>query len=400
MEIDPDCVPVALSSARQYLSAANFPGSVLDLIKLTVNRVLKGGSAEIGSHDVIVYPGAAHRPSRLDPRQQGARRSGLDPRLLHEPRHRPGRGGGCDRRAHRHAQGRAQRSRQADRRVPVRRLHRHGQDGACEDSGRISVRLGRPDDPPRHERVPDRRDHAQDPGRRRHRLAHQPRAQAALLRGPARRVREGARLDLGSLPAGVRRRPADGRHGARRRLPPLHHHPHDQPRRHQPPHLGARLRAHGGRLHGRPDHACDRPDLPPRVPEPARQGDRVPPADARPDARDPQEGAQPRAGAARPEVPRMGGGMGGLRAGLPAGEGLLGGDGSKAAEARHRSVSDRPARRHHRRAEVPGRRPVRLHPQRRPGDPDRVRRPQQRRGRQSVAGRQERYRDGRPPCRR
>ena len=37
LEIDPDCVPVALSSARQYLSAANFPGSALDLIKLTAN---------------------------------------------------------------------------------------------------------------------------------------------------------------------------------------------------------------------------------------------------------------------------------------------------------------------------------------------------------------------------
>ena len=47
-------MPVALSSARQYLSAANFPGSVLDLIKLTANRVLKSGSAAILSHDVIV----------------------------------------------------------------------------------------------------------------------------------------------------------------------------------------------------------------------------------------------------------------------------------------------------------------------------------------------------------
>ena len=54
LEIDPDCVPVALSSARQYLSAANFPGSVLDLIKLTANRVLKSGTAAIQSHDVIV----------------------------------------------------------------------------------------------------------------------------------------------------------------------------------------------------------------------------------------------------------------------------------------------------------------------------------------------------------
>jgi ATP-dependent Clp protease ATP-binding subunit ClpC len=47
-------VPVALSSARQYLSAATFPGSVLDLIKLTANRVLKAGTAAVQSHDVIV----------------------------------------------------------------------------------------------------------------------------------------------------------------------------------------------------------------------------------------------------------------------------------------------------------------------------------------------------------
>ena len=49
---------------------------------------------------------------------------------------------------------------------------------------------------------------AQDPRqrRRRHRLADQPRAQAAVLGGPARRVREGASAHLGPVPAGVRRR--------------------------------------------------------------------------------------------------------------------------------------------------------------------------------------------------
>src|SRR5581483_132759 len=49
-----DCIPVALSSARQYLSAANLPGSMLDLIKLTVNRALKGESTTVGPHDVVV----------------------------------------------------------------------------------------------------------------------------------------------------------------------------------------------------------------------------------------------------------------------------------------------------------------------------------------------------------
>src|SRR5262249_61084962 len=54
LKVDADCVPVALSSARQYLSAANFPGSVLDLIKLTVNRALKASAEEIGSHEIVV----------------------------------------------------------------------------------------------------------------------------------------------------------------------------------------------------------------------------------------------------------------------------------------------------------------------------------------------------------
>ncbi len=54
LQVDPDCVPVALSSARQYLSAAHFPGSVLDLIKLTVNRALKAGTERIESHEIVV----------------------------------------------------------------------------------------------------------------------------------------------------------------------------------------------------------------------------------------------------------------------------------------------------------------------------------------------------------
>ena len=74
--------------------------------------------------------------------------------------------------------------------------------------------------------------------------------------------------------------------------------------------------------------------------------------------------------------------------------------GAQAPQARHRPVSDRPAGGHHRRAQVPRRRPVRLHPQRRPGDPGRVRRSRQRRGRQSAAGGDERGASGRSPCRR
>ena len=46
---------------------------------------------------------------------------------------------------------------QADRRVPVRRPDRHRQDRARQDARRVPVRLDRPHDPARHERVPDAR---------------------------------------------------------------------------------------------------------------------------------------------------------------------------------------------------------------------------------------------------
>ena len=41
MKIDPDCAAVALGSARQYLSAASFPGSALLLLRLTASRADK-----------------------------------------------------------------------------------------------------------------------------------------------------------------------------------------------------------------------------------------------------------------------------------------------------------------------------------------------------------------------
>ena len=135
LKVDPDCAPVALSSARQYLSAANFPGSAIDLIKLTANARQERHARSRPRRDRD--PVAAHRPAGLDPRQQGARRPGRDPRLLRGPRDRPGRGGRSDRRSHRHAQGGAERSRQADRRVPVRRPHGHGQDRARQDGRNI-----------------------------------------------------------------------------------------------------------------------------------------------------------------------------------------------------------------------------------------------------------------------
>ena len=52
--VDPACVEVALSSARQYMSAGNFPGVVLDLLKLTVGRAIKSELDEVGPRQVVV----------------------------------------------------------------------------------------------------------------------------------------------------------------------------------------------------------------------------------------------------------------------------------------------------------------------------------------------------------
>jgi ATP-dependent Clp protease ATP-binding subunit ClpC len=52
--IDPACVEVALSSARQYMSAGNFPGVALDLLKLTVGRAVKGDLDRVDPRQVVV----------------------------------------------------------------------------------------------------------------------------------------------------------------------------------------------------------------------------------------------------------------------------------------------------------------------------------------------------------
>ena len=125
----------------------------------------------------------------------------------------------------------------------------------------------------------------------RDRVPHQPRAQAAVLGGLAGRVREGASAHLGPVSAGVRRCAADRHVRPGRRLPPLPHHHDHQSRRDQPPDRGLGLCAGGGCLHDRADHQGHQPDLSARVPEPDRQDHRVPSAHARSDARDPAQGA-------------------------------------------------------------------------------------------------------------
>ncbi len=54
LNIDPECIDVAVSSARQYLSASSLPGSVLDLLKLAAERAAKNASERLDPHDVII----------------------------------------------------------------------------------------------------------------------------------------------------------------------------------------------------------------------------------------------------------------------------------------------------------------------------------------------------------
>ncbi len=189
LEIGAACAETALSSARQYLSSTALPGSVLDLLKSAVVRAVKGANRAVAPGDVIAALSQATGVPAAILELEGARGPRLDPQIFRLPRDGPGRGrldrGG----PHRHAQGRVERSRQAHRRVPVRRPDRHGQDRACEDARGISIRFGRPDDPPRHERIPVAQLHLENSWRRRSgradRNAHQPGAQAALLRRAA-----------------------------------------------------------------------------------------------------------------------------------------------------------------------------------------------------------------------
>ena len=167
--------------------------------------------------------------------------------------------------------------------------------------------------PPRHERVPDAvvdRAH-----RRRHqrsargRLAGKPRPQAAVLGGAAGRVREGACRRLGSVPAGVRRWPADRCRRRRWPISPLHHRADVQPRRHQPPRGGIGFNpACGEVLRASRSCALIGADVPARARTTASTSVIVfRPLSRDADARHPQEGAAQRAPAARLQQSRMGG---------------------------------------------------------------------------------------------
>ena len=165
-------------------------------------------------------------------------------------------------RADRDDQGGPDRPDAAARRPPVPRTDRDGQDGDREDAGRVPLRLARPSRASRHERVPD-------PGVARAAPlgvdaraagcgADLRRTARSVQRCPPRRVREGRGAGLGRLPAGVRRREADGRARTAGGLPPLRDRA-DLERR-----LGyrggsrRRLRAERGRLQRDGSRACAR----------------------------------------------------------------------------------------------------------------------------------------------
>jgi ATP-dependent Clp protease ATP-binding subunit ClpC len=53
LKFAPGTIDAALSSARQYMSSGNLPGSAIDLIRLTTNRASKSGSSKVEPGDVL-----------------------------------------------------------------------------------------------------------------------------------------------------------------------------------------------------------------------------------------------------------------------------------------------------------------------------------------------------------
>ena len=133
--------------------------------------------------------------------------------------------------------GRHLRPEPADRLVPVPRPDRRRQDRAGQVAGGLPVRRRAGDRPHRHERVlrealglAARRCASRLRRLRRGRPAHRGGAPPAVLRGAARRGREGAPRGLRHPAAGARRRPADRRPGPHGRLPQHAADPDLQPR--------------------------------------------------------------------------------------------------------------------------------------------------------------------------
>ena len=128
IEIPQAVTSSAMHLARHYLGTGQMPGTALDLIKLTGQRVAAHEGRSMDRRGRPRDAVAAHRHAAARARRSGAGRACGHPPLLRGARHRPGRSRQRRRRPDCHAQGRPHRSRQADRRVPVRGSYRHGKD--------------------------------------------------------------------------------------------------------------------------------------------------------------------------------------------------------------------------------------------------------------------------------
>ena len=290
LEVDDDTLAEALDLATHYLPTAAAPGNILRVLELVRDRIERGVAEAVDPETVIAtLSDATGLPLHvLDPRAPLSLdlvREYFASRVIGQPeavaclvdRIALVKAGLTDPDA-------------AARRVPLRRPDRHRQDRAREDVRRISLRLRGSDAPPRHERVPDRREPRAPPGRR---DEHE---EAAPLITQVRKQPfsvvlldefEKAHAQIWDLFLQVF---DDGRltdrHGADRRLPPLHDHPDLQPRlghRRRSPALGFAGRA--GSFDARTWSCVGRPLLPAGVPQPPRQGHRLPAAGARADAR-------------------------------------------------------------------------------------------------------------------
>ena len=260
-------------------------------------------------------------------------------------------------------------------RPAVRRPDRHGQDRDRQGAGRVPVRLGRPDDPARHERVPEPGRRAADARRRRarRRVAGRPDPPPAVQRRAAGRVREGRAGRLRPVPAGLRRRAPERSARRGRRLPPRRDH-HDLEPGREGRHRRARLltddRVRGGeRLPGGHE------GVPAGVPQPDRSHRRLPATVASGDARDPGGRARGGAGAARAARTPVGGRVRRFGAGVPARRGLHAGPRRAAVEAGGRAALPDAVGAGDRRPRLPGRRPVPVRPRGRHGAEGHVRRP-------------------------
>ncbi len=302
-------------------------------------------------HRALRAAGVAARRARAARRRRAAC-------VLHVARDRPARGGRVHDRARRAAQGGADRSDAPAGRAAVRRPDRDGQDRDRQGAGRVPVRVRRPDDPARPERVPEPGLGAADARRRRARgrVAGRADPAPAVLGRAARRVREGRPGRLRPVPAGLRRRPAERSARRARGLPPRRDH-HDL----EPGREGRDRRARvlaGVRVQRGQRRAGRHARLPARVPEPDRPHGRLPAAVARRDARDPRRRARGGAGAARAARAPVGGRVRRLGARVPARRGLHAGPRRAAVEAGGRAPLPDAAGAGDRRPRLPGRRPV------------------------------------------